>query len=207
LANYPGCHGKCKDVERSWPMAMVHGSIGASPQKRRPTHVPKLSPLITPDKCPRTTPPTNHAHTHCTPPDAGRIPAQTVHPSSPLCASQTPAPRRAPTTMSNRYVHPPRQQLPLYTRRLHAPRFSRPGAQNDLFSSYNRSASPSKDKKKPRSPYAASPYSGAREPLLRRIPRRKCRERQRQRDLPQRDAQLERAVQRCDAGRAGEPER
>jgi hypothetical protein len=161
LANYPGCHGKCKDVERSWPMAMVHGSIGASPQKRRPTHVPKLSPLITPDKCPRTTPPTNHAHTHCTPPDAGRIPAQTVHPPSPLCASQTPAPRRAPTTMSNRYVHPPRQQLPLYTRRLHAPRFSRPGAQNDLFSSYNRSASPSKDKKKPRSPYAASPYSGA----------------------------------------------
>ncbi|KAJ4287547.1 protein transport protein bet1 [Kalmusia sp. IMI 367209] len=33
-------------------------------------------------------------------------------------------------------------------------RFGRPAAQNDLFSSYNRSASPSKSKdKKPRSPY------------------------------------------------------
>ncbi|KAJ4348782.1 protein transport protein bet1 [Didymosphaeria variabile] len=40
-------------------------------------------------------------------------------------------------------------------------RFGRPSAQNDLFSSYNRSSSPSKDKKKPRSPYGNSPYGGA----------------------------------------------
>ncbi|KAF9732233.1 hypothetical protein PMIN06_011327 [Paraphaeosphaeria minitans] len=40
-------------------------------------------------------------------------------------------------------------------------RFGRPSAQSDLFSSYNRSASPSKDKQKTRSPYGASPYGGS----------------------------------------------
>jgi blocked-early-in-transport protein 1 len=37
----------------------------------------------------------------------------------------------------------------------HIPRFGRNDARDDLFSSYNRSASPSKSKQKPRSPYGA----------------------------------------------------
>ncbi|KAL5117067.1 protein transport protein bet1 [Pleosporales sp. CAS-2024a] len=40
-------------------------------------------------------------------------------------------------------------------------RFARADARDDLFSSYNRSTSPSKSKQKPRSPYAPSPGSSS----------------------------------------------
>jgi hypothetical protein len=162
LANYLGCHGRSKGVEPLWSMVMVRGSIGVSSKSADvPMSAPQIVAAISPDKCPRTTPP-NKPRTHTalpqTPDAFPRKPCTYPALFAPLEPARPAA--RPPQCRTGTYTPLHAQQLPVRARCSHAPRFSRPGAQNDLFSSYNRSASPSKDKKKPRSPYAASPYSG-----------------------------------------------